>query len=255
MRPEAAMEFGWTGTITCVLANGKAAWVAFCDPPSDAPPEAVAYQRYVNPRLLEPLKEIKMKAKAAELDARVGEFDVDAVNVHQRGGVSRPRLPASSPEGQVLVAKAKALVDWLDLRNARAVTTPVEDVSGAMGKFGHLTLYLRTPVKLTIEVWEGGTVPGEFGAAPIGTNIRFDTFLCSQIVVFDYGNYIPPLLAFQNMEQPKTYYLCPWLTRRAQEKYGIEKLGFPGHPVSDTAYYTPPEQLYKSLQEYIGKLQ
>ena len=253
MRPaEHAADYIFNGSMTFILAGGKAFSLKFYYEPMIVPQTVFVSPRYHAPKLLEMLKEIQKNATAAELDARVGQFEVDSFEVKHPRGDYGPILPASAKEGQVLIPKAKALVDWLDLRNARANTIP--DIDSAMAKFGGLSLFLKTPTRLTIEVWDEATAP-KTEPDPIGTNIRFDTFLCDKIVVLDYGNYIPPLLALRNMNRPYNYYLCPRLTRRAQEKYGVEKLGFPGHPISDTEYYTPPEQLYKSLQEYIGELQ
>lgn len=253
MRPaHGAQDTGCNGSMTFVLADGKALSMGFYYEPKTVPQTVYVCPSYAAPTLLETLGEIKTNAKAAELDARVGEFDAEALDVYyQRGGINKPWLPASSLEGQALVARARALVDWLDLRNARAVTVP--DIYSARAKFGALTLYLKAPVRFTIQVLDEGTAPRP-EPDPFGSNTRFDTFLCDRVVVLDYGNYMPPLLALRNMRTPNDYYLCPSLTRRAQEKYGVEKFGFPGHPTSDADYYTPPDQLYKSLQEYIAGL-
>lgn len=241
---------GWLGSITLVMSDGRAVWFSFSDEPLNTARTVFIMGRYTAPGLLKPLEEIKNSVQAATMDWQVGEFAVDSLEVRPPRSSSVHRVAATSKEGAVLVAKAKDIVDLLDVRSARARSVSSRDIGSAEAKFGCLTLYLSAPQKLCLEVWDDMRAP-RTDPDPAGHNVSSITFRCDRIRVLDYGNYLPPLVAFKDMGAPDTYYLCSSLTRREQEKYLVANLGYPGHPTSDREYYKNPAVLYNELQELI----
>lgn len=243
------MPSDWA-SLTLVLAGGKGVWFVPAEEPPDSPSTVFLSGGYVAPELLKPIQEIRANAKASVLDAKIGDFEVNSLEVRTARSDFTPRVPVTSKEGRAIIAKARDIVDCLDTRNAWARAqhwTGYGDIASAEAKFGCVTMHLKYLIPITLNVLDEAKAPGG-DPDPIGRNVSFATFRCGTIEVLDYGNFLPPVVALHDSDGPG-YYVCPQLTRRKQEKHGVEKLGFPGRPISDTEYYKSPETLYKELQE------
>ncbi len=154
-----------------------------------------------------------------------------------------------SKEGQALIAKCKDIIDCLDPRVAWAVEVGSGHVGSAEAKFGCVCLVLPYGkwLTVTLEVYDESKSPLR-DPSPIAYDMSFKTFTCNAIWVMDYGNEVPPVVVFNDANGGDCY-VCPYLTRREGERYGVETYGFPGHPASDLEYCKSPADLYKELQE------
>ena len=204
---------------------------------------------YWVPDMAEVFDDIRKDAKAAALDFQSPSFEVANLEVRVPDLGTRD-VPPPSPEGKAVIAKAQAIIDWLDLRTARAQEISEREFIPAKRKFTTVTLTTKTPVRFEALVIDS-TKPPIYEAWPIGRNLKTVHFDCDTLIVMDYGNYTPPVVVA--MDQYHTYYLFrdPYtdLRRRNEERILVEKLGFPGHPITDKEYYKSPQVLYKELQE------
>ena len=230
------------------LNDGKSVWLQFDELPWEDPQLVYIAPAYAARKLLPLFQETRTNARAATLDARIGDFEVRRMEVRTPHASYWARVPPSSDEGKALIEKSRQIVDWVDLRNTAAHRPLPGEIGGAQAKFGVVMLYLKTPIQVEVMVRDKATAPPGF-PNPFAHSVSFPRFQCDVVKVLDYGNYVPPLVALRDKDKPAVYYLCTWLIRRQQEKYGVEKYGFPGHPITDTEYYKSPKILYKELQE------
>ena len=190
-------------------------------------PDGVHIRTHEAPYLLPVLQQVKRNEKAAQLDARVDEFEIDHVEARTRTARDTHGYRFLRTREKFLVEKAKSIIDCLDMRNTQARVVRDGDISRASAKFGIVEFFLKAPIDLDIEAWDEASEPSGLRSVP-GYNVSFRKFECDKIAILDYGNYAPPLVALGEKFPSPAYYLCPHLTRREQEKYGVEKLGFLG---------------------------
>jgi len=230
------------------LRSGKTVWLQY-GVPREAPAAALISGSYVAPRLPAVLDDLAKNSGAALLDSRIGGLEVDWLDVRPKGAIASARVAPDSPQGAALLDKARSIIDWVDPRTANAACVKAADIGSAAAKFGQVTLFLRGKApSFDLVVWDDAREPRFSLGEPLGTNVCARRITCDAIVVADYGNYSPPLVALRDMSRPNDYYLCRSLTRRSAERYGVEHLGLPGHPISDEGYYKRPSELYKELQ-------
>ncbi|MBI2843710.1 MAG: hypothetical protein HYX78_09950 [Armatimonadetes bacterium] len=222
--------------------------IRFMEWPPHAPRGVAIWQIYGSGDLLSVFQKIKRNARAATRDGRVPAVEPASLEVQVHKG-ERVAISLTSEEGRVLQDKAVALLDWIDPRIMNYKTIKPEEFEELGHKYGIVYLKLAKPVSMVVDTTtDRGSLWPEFR-----TDVSYGTVTFDAFAVLDTGNVRIPQLALHD-KQSSSYYLTQgYLYRRTLEHYGVEILGFPGHPLTDTEYYKKPEILYAEMEELVKK--
>ena len=250
-------HFGLSGIHKMVLSlkSGKSVRFAFVEEPNqpgDTPTYVFLNDAYYSESLLPALQSIRKNARAAADGGRVPEFQVARLTVRKRDG-SVLDVDVDSEKGKAIIAAARTLADWVDPRDADSLDMAEPDwVRGDMLAAG-AWLKLATPFPVELEVTDLNKRP--FGVLRgIAMDTSYQRMECGEIAILAFDRDPMTRVAFRNRATGRYCVTWNYLTRRYGERYQVEKLGFPGHPTSDWAYYQSPDNVLGKLLLPISEL-
>ncbi len=250
-------HFGLSGIHKMVLSlkNGKPVRFAFVEEPNqpgDTPTYVFLNDAYYSESLLPALQSIRKNARAAADGGRVPEFQVARLTVRKRDG-SVLEVDVDSEKGKAIIAAARILADWVDPRDAFALDlADVDDVAGCKLAAG-AWLDLVSPISLSCEAVDRNLSPNT-SMEGYSQDISYKDLQCDQIAILAFNHSPLASVAFRNRATGRYCVTWNYLTRRYGERYQVEKLGFPGHPASDWAYYQSPDDVLGKLLLPISEL-
>ena len=193
------------------------------------------------------INDVRRAPSAAHMGARIGEFKVKEVQVNlpRRKGIRMaPTIGGVLP----LMAKARTIIDWVDVRLVPGRVDASGELERALYKFGGVTLILESPVFIDLyDFLDPEEDPGRYDrGSAIYRNLRRRSIRCDGLTIMEYGNYLPPAVVARCTGWPDILFVD--LDRREWERIRAEKFGLPSRPASDREYYKSPGVLYQELQ-------
>ena len=201
------------------------------------------------------INSILYNSNAAYRNSRLGPLAIRSISVYMP---NKKMIDAQYGSKQYIKLRSKALaiLDCLDIRSIVYKEQDQDEIDRAEKKFGRITIELYNPTDIDLYKIDFPTnLPArdnpDIENYGFGDTLKHIHVKCLSIMIGEYGNYNTPSVILHTSDG---YYLFDKLTRKEQEKYGVEKCKLPGHPIKDRTYYKSPKELYNELYSIMKTL-